>query len=135
MPLEGQTVPQDCPYYKLTGRETLPDFRGLFLRGLNEFTPAKPRTDKYADPDGAGRVAGGDPQLDTLAPHKHTLSIGTRNASEGGGTHYFSGHTARPGDTAEHPGLPLTQAPSVDATGEKETRPKNIAVYYYIRIM
>jgi hypothetical protein len=77
MPLEGQPVPKDSQYYKLTGRENLPDFRGVFLRGLNEFIPGKRRADEYADPDGAGRSPG-ELQLDAFKSHSHPITIHRR---------------------------------------------------------
>lgn len=58
-PADGRKVSAKSKYATLTGNTTLPDLRGMFLRGLNQFDPVKgPRRDKYKDPDGSRRKAG-----------------------------------------------------------------------------
>ena len=108
-------------YGKLLGntRHT-PDLRGMFLRGMNDG-----RNDGKQDPE-QGRTAG-EYQRDALQQHGHvtdakklkyhdpTTNLGYK--SEGG---------------AHAPAASVTNVTGANA--EVETRPKNVAVYFYIKI-
>jgi hypothetical protein len=99
-------------YRALSGKRLPPDLRGMFLRGVNAG-----RNDGKEDPSG-DREAGGY-QEDALAKHTHPLGYGAHGLANGkGGGDLESG------------------LPSVNTlpTGDKETRPKNVAVYYYLKI-
>jgi hypothetical protein len=102
-----------------TGVANAPDLRGRFLRGLNvmynhgEFPALDPA---LADPDGNDRRPGSY-QADEFRSHSHSFGAQHMGGGlNGGGT----------GD------LCLNRETS--AAGGKETRPKNVAVYYYIKI-
>lgn len=102
-------------YATLTGNSNIPDLRGMFLRALNVGRPA----DGLQDPDGAGRVAG-DVQLDTFAIHRHgTFDNAASGVTSGGNSNYLT--------------ISGTSAFTLLAGGS-ESRPNNVAVYYYIKI-
>ena len=145
-PADGRKVSAKSKYAKLTGNKTLPDLRGLFLRGLNQFDPVKgPRRDKYKDPDGSRRKAG-KPQEDATSLPKNKKNPFKGNAvSAGDHSHiYFkarseggrsgsldraSSEAGNTGSSGDH-----THTVLITAGGDSETRPVNIAVFYYIKI-
>lgn len=108
-------------YENLTGKKTVPDLRGVFLRGLNEG-----RTDGRKDPDGEGRKVG-DFQSDSIMKHVHKQNPKTWSARGSGSVHYHSGKANNIGERHRF----YTEQ---NEDGTEETRPKNIAVYFYIKI-
>ena len=109
----------------------VPDLRGVFLRGLNQFykngegAPTQPTN--QADPDNS-RTAGKF-QPDALGKHSHSvgpLNIGHSNLGNGGEWRITSE------DGPSWNNTKITQ--TTNEVGDTETRPKNVAVYYYIRI-
>jgi hypothetical protein len=116
----------------------VPDLRGKFLRGLNQmYSPGEPMPFDFllnGDPDGAARKVG-DYQRDLLLAHNHPAS-GHINGSVSGsnGTHDVdSGNDKFNSDPAFGDHNVIVTVGN-NATGGQETRPKNIAVYYYIKI-
>lgn len=112
---------------ELSGETLVPDLRGMFLRGLNVG-----RADGLQDPDGTNRRSG-DLQEDQFQGHGHIHEVGSNgNAYSYGtfqgvyGTNYYAGPTRVL--------RPSTLDPYGDAKYGTETRPKNVAVYYYIKI-
>lgn len=98
----------------------VPDLRGLFLRGLNQFEPGVPaRADGLEDPNGVGRRAG-DTQIDELKSHAHKFNG------------YVGAYKAWGGNSEQR--LGTNQGLTSEPAGGAETRPKNVAIYYYIRI-
>lgn len=122
---DGRNV-SGSAYANLTGIITVPDLRGLFLRGLNAG-----RADGNQDPDGAGRVPGGL-QLDQLQGHGHAHELMGSTFPFGPGTFFgtYGSNTFTSGRIRE----PAT----LDAYGPvrfgTETRVRNAGVYYHIRI-
>ncbi|WP_343633942.1 hypothetical protein [Fluviicola sp.] len=122
-PCDGRPIP-NSKFQTLTSQSQIPDLRGMFLRGLNTFDPNQPVppvSANKADPD--ARIVGSY-QSDELKSHKHTFSYlkPKQNDSKGAsGNHKVS-------DTD------VTNTGKTNATGGAETRPRNIAVYYYIKI-
>lgn len=118
---DGREVP-GSRYAQLLAATKVPDLRGMFLRGVNGS-----RHDGKEDPDeGARRV--GDYQADALAKHTHPfeyLSVGgAREAPEG---------SVQAG--AGWPRQWVTNSATKEQdVGASETRPRNIAVFYYVRI-
>lgn len=100
-------------YANLLGKPTLPDLRGMFLRGLNA-----DRKDGQQDPDGANREAG-DYQADLFGAHSHRYGDSSQAGS--GSANAFD---ARPKNLGYE----------TEKTGGTETRPRNVAVYYYIKV-
>jgi hypothetical protein len=120
VPADGRSV-NGSAYHELTGRTNVPDMRGVFLRGANNFDPqwtAAPQDASQLDPSGL-RVFGSY-QADGFASHTHGFSY-----REPGG----SGNSGEPGAQ----GL-VGASGTTSATGEAETRPKNSAVAYYVCI-
>jgi hypothetical protein len=105
-------------YSRDTGEEKLPDLRGMFLRGMN-----CGRDDGNEDPKG-DRVVGST-QSDSLAAHVHETDAIT-----------LKRNNSHPDDMEEGHGAPdfKVSAASLEDAGGKETRPKNVAVYYYVRV-
>jgi hypothetical protein len=103
-------------YFNATGKSNIPDLRGAFIRGLNV-----DRDDGKEDPEGNLRIAG-DYQQDEFKSHSHTF----RNHSIGGTDDGSFGIT-------RNEQLPY-QWLAVTSSGGSETRPKNVAVYWYIKI-
>jgi microcystin-dependent protein len=92
---------------------TLPDLRGYFVRGSG------------TNSDGAASGGFGDKQADSFANHNHTITSGQQNGSSSGcganNTYQKANDTAC--------GLGTT-----GSSGGTETRPKNIAMLYCIKI-
>lgn len=112
----GGPVDENSTYAIVTGKNALPDLRGVFLRGLN-----LGRSDPYMDPEGDNREAG-DPQKDSIREHRHGINPKTWSVSGSGPVTLTSGKVRA--DLQEY----------TDNFGGNETRPKNVAVYYYIKI-
>jgi Collagen triple helix repeat (20 copies)/IPT/TIG domain len=113
-------------YHSITGNTSIPDLRGMFLRGLNVG-----RNDGKEDPDGNARLSG-DFQNDQFQGHGHMYeraggfsfsSTGTLVGSFGDGS-FVTYRILEP----------TTLNGFGDVRFGTETRSKNIGVYYYIRI-
>lgn len=125
--------------------EFTPDLRGQFLRGLNEFyTTGAPKSFANGnDPDARDTWKSYSYQKEEIKWHNHKLT-------DPGHAHSVGGlGKERPNNGGDHGGvreccnggsaLTLTAANAatnitIDGIGGKETRPRNMAVYYYIKI-
>lgn len=145
-PADGRKVSAKSKYATLTGKTTLPDLRGMFLRGLNQFDPAKgPRTDKYKDPDGSRRREGQLQEDATSLPknkknpfkgdaasagdHSHVYFKAIREGGRSGSNERAASEAGTTGSAGSH-----THTVLITGGGDSETRPVNIAVFYYIKI-
>jgi hypothetical protein len=97
--------------------DSIPDLRGVFLRGLDFISSGRPTTG--LDPD-ATRAAGSY-QVDAFASHAH-------------GTQGYVSLGGNPVDNFDHGPFSLLSSSGTSATGGPETRPRNVAVYYYIKV-
>lgn len=113
---DGSEVSTTTTFYAITGKTQLPDLRGMFIRGLNA-----DRKDGKQDPDGDNRVVG-EYQADTLQRHAHD------NVAAGIWGRSFKGEDGSPKTAHEK------KDGKTGTTGGTETRPRNVALYYYIRI-
>jgi hypothetical protein len=108
---------------ELTDNKPVPDLRGLFLRGANHG-----RKGVWADP--GGDRAPGESQADELKQHNHMdgeFGIIFRRAK--------AGEDATPHGTDVSPGeANLDQIKFLKPAGGVETRPRNAAVFYYLRV-
>ena len=116
---DGSRVSQSTSYVKITGKSVLPDLRGVFIRGLN-----LGRQDGKEDPNGANRKSG-DYQPDDFKSHTHQ----ERPAGSG---QWFELYKRQGSWGNERDGNIL--GPQTGPKGGSETRPKIIAVYYYIKV-
>jgi len=130
-PADGRAVPNSL-FQKLASQDRVPDLRGMFVRGLNvmESVPPVPLDPQRRDSD--NRVVGSY-QADSIRKHTHTLSGGSFNLGyphpsdrlEGGSDKQWWYPNAQHTVSVQNTGTDLDGL---------ETRPKNIAMYYYIRI-
>jgi hypothetical protein len=103
-------------YFQATGNANVPDLRGMFLRGLNVG-----RADGKQDPDGAGRAAGSY-QPDSLKSHAHAISAWYNTGTQNGWCI----------EVGEHP-FEYNNYPTL-AVGGLETRSRNSAVFWYVKV-
>jgi len=109
---DGRDV-KESGYCQLTGSPKTPDLRGMFLRGVN-----KGRSD--ADPEINRTV--GSYQADAFKSHKHKLSDYRVGAEDAGKR-----------VAVLDPSSKKVESHTM-SEGFPETRPKNVAVYFYIKI-
>lgn len=127
VPADGRDVTGSRYNVEYRLGSTVPDLRGLFIRGLNSFEPGKDRLAEggeaaiWSDPDGNGRKAGST-QPDALKDHTHNFltRAGSGVASQSGNDNY--------------PNVTNNTLQTQPGGGGKETRPRNAALYYYIKI-
>jgi hypothetical protein len=122
VPCDGQSYPGSV-FASVFGSSVVPDLRGLFIRGLNNFqTSQGVRSDGYKnDYDASGLYAAGQLSLDTVGPHNHPVTaalVSSGGADGGSGRGELSQNNAT--TTSNNSGL--------------ETAPKNMSLFYYIRI-
>lgn len=127
-PADGRQV-VGSRYEALTGANVVPDLRGVFLRGLNSFdqeeiTPIPP---SQKNPE-AKRV--GEFQDDATPAHTHQLhgrNFKVSRYSENNETGYLPNLST---------GTPNGKDTSlgVDLEDSAEVRPKNVSVYFYVKI-
>lgn len=119
MPISGSKLGDE-------GILELPDARGMFIRGLN-----LDRDDELADPylkeKSQARVLG-DYQADSFKSHQHSLNYAIGFSNLG------NGHPFRISGDDGGPWGGVVYTLTAEATGEIETRPKNIALYIYVKI-
>lgn len=108
-----------------------PDLRGMFLRGMNEG-----RNDGKQDPE-HNRTAG-DYQQDTLQQHAHeTTATGYQFKVRDEDSHYKWDNGKKDLGYTSDGDADIVPAKVTSVKGDKvakETRPKNVAVYFYIKI-
>lgn len=118
-PCDGRSIAGSALATGGTGEA--PDLRGVFIRGLNDFAAGTvpPVPADRADPE-AGRRAG-DFQADELKQHTHKLGYHKWGLKNGNGDVNLQASHALP-------------SVETQPEGGAETRPKNVALYYYIKI-
>ena len=110
-------------YSTVTSQPNAPDLRGMFLRGLNAG-----RSDGNQDPEGGSRTIG-NYQADQVRSHNHNNGSFDR-LMIANGLYTTNGAV----DNTGPPEVNLFTSATINAFGGTETRPRNIAVNYYIRI-
>ena len=107
---------EEAAYIKIAKSNKLPDLRGMFLRGINNG-----RDDDFADPIGDRKP--GSTQKDAVGSHSHKMTLSAAIAHPNGGTFARGGAPPYIGIESQ-----------TDKFGSNENRPKNAAVFYYIKI-
>ena len=110
-------------YSTVASQPNAPDLRGMFLRGLNAG-----RSDGNQDPEGGSRTIG-NYQADQVRSHNHNNGSFDR-LMIANGLYTTNGAV----DNTGPPEVNLFTSATINAFGGTETRPRNIAVNYYIRI-
>lgn len=127
---DGSTV-LGTEFARKTGNKPVPDLRGLFLRGI--------------DTRSNNRVGGDFEDFSTARPK---LPFKGSTSTDGGHSHYAGMAVNPAGDRYSAGGAPYPASTpirtsvegdhkhtfEVTSGGDDETRPKNVAVYYYIKI-
>lgn len=139
---KGQAVPQgelrnriqnsaDYSVLNPNNVATLPDFRGMFLRGLQSGRPNDGKGDDESTTGPAPRKVGSF-QEDSLKKHTHVIGNTYPN---------YPNAPDQMADNLTHTQRVSTEYPSSPRgirTGENdggvETRPRNVAVNYYVRV-
>jgi len=134
-PCDGRPLP-NSKYAKIVSQTNAPDLRGLFLRGLNSFDdsytlPPQDPSQLSTDPKSVGLY-----QSDALKMHEHRITSSTNvlrfveggNLKGGDGAAFMNAIN----NPAKGGGALLTT--DNDGGSAAETRPKNVAVFYYIKI-
>ena len=114
---DGEEDIAGSKYYDITGKTVPPNLLGQFIRGMNY-------KQRGVDPNNTRKV-GGD-QEDKINSHIHKYSdlLGAVNGK--GQTVEYGKHDST------HTSIKRETYPNVDAS--TETRPKNIALYMYIKV-
>jgi hypothetical protein len=97
-------------YFTATGKSNLPDLRGVFLRGINA------GRDTTAG-DAAGERTAGSYQADEFKKHTHLENLAAGNGGIHSGGSYGVINKIQTGPA-----------------GGAETRPRNVAVYWYVKV-
>lgn len=134
-PADGRPVPYS-KFTAVTSRTEVPDLRGVFLRALNQFDPNQPSLPNHDRIDPDQRTVGSFQSDATRLP---LLTVSEAGGHSHGG--YVGGGQGRH-QTGQHEGPAYGASPMGEAGkhshaisgGDKETRPKNVSIYYYIRI-
>ncbi len=121
-PADGREVP-NSGFLRATSQTLLPDLRGMFLRGLNQFDPQESSTVASDRKDPDNRIRGSF-QANEFKKHDHHFAESRNQTTKGGDSTSYGANGG--GD--------LRTDKEVVKPGGNETRPNNIAVYYYIRI-
>ena len=139
-PADGRNV-SNSSFQFITKEDKVPDYRGIFLRGLNTFdmNEAIKVNDLQKDPNVDIRNRNTPVQLDSLAKHTHFIRliagcIPSTVPGPNGNVAQFPPPNLGFNQVTNNPDFQLFNSNVIDSTGGTETRPKNKAVYFYIRI-
>lgn len=130
VPCDGRNVAAS-KYGKFAG--VVPDLRGVFLRGINEYAVPYPGVSPVsAERKNPDNTTAGQFQADELKTHKHKIFA---KSGSNGNEENLPPKGGEIGVSGDNRGTPEYADRNIIAeTGGTETRPKNVTVYYYIRI-
>jgi hypothetical protein len=122
LPADGRSIGTGSAYARLTGKTHLPDMRGVFPRGLNQFDGAQPARDpNERDPD--TRVVASY-QADMQNSHSHKIGFGTSDVGAYKDGFVLMVKGGRMPSFLLNDPYTNYSAPSTDPAGGLETRPK-----------
>lgn len=116
--LYGEGTGSDGPTFRI------PDYRGLFLRGVDAGAGMDPQAADRKSPDGSNAQVSGIGSLQCDAFEDHTHNYNSVNLGSPSGSGSSAGTTSTPTKTT---------SPNSPARFGPETRPKNVAVNYVIK--
>ena len=127
---DGQKVPGTA-FAKLTGDKPVPELRGMFLRGIDVTDSRQPGDRQpYATALPVSKRFTG--MTDKAGAHWHAGGMQLSKVGDKynvGGSNYLAAGTANTEIAGEH-----THTLEITDGGDVETRPVNVAVFYYIKI-
>jgi hypothetical protein len=145
-PSDGRPVPAS-KFQTAASQPNVPDLRGTFIRGLNSFDPGDeptPVDPARKDPETRAR---GSYQPESFKEHRHSGRTGDDAPDH---THGFGGYPYGASYGGDNTAMNLNVSPNgfhrqtdgantrhthaISPEGGAETRPKNVAIYFYIRI-
>lgn len=131
--MDGRDLKDTDKLRQLTHMQRIPDARGMFLRGMNEG-----RSGDFADPTGNRQILD-QPQSDQFKEHNHGGGNHSHKTSIANGAQsQWGGYIVRISETSANAGKfyekDTDSGETIRLEGGKETRPKNIAVYIYVKI-
>lgn len=143
-PCDGRNI-VGSKLYQVSAVPTAPDLRGQFLRGLNSFDKNPHATVPVArleniDPD--NRIVG-RPQMDAFQGHHHHMGGRLSTQDNPNDQPVILGAGDTPGgeepryeifNSYNYVKHPISDRKNGSPRISTETRPKNVAVYYYIKI-
>lgn len=131
-PCDGRPVP-NSKFQTFTSQSLIPDLRGIFIRGLNTFDPYQPVAAMTGDRgDWDSRIVGSY-QSDSFQGHKHidqdniAIFYGKESPNTPKQRYNVTGSPANNTAGSVNAGYGIPRITN-------ETRPKNVSLYYYIRI-
>jgi hypothetical protein len=119
-PCDGRSVP-NSKFASETSLTSVPELRGLFLRGMNDFVfedreiVIGGNNERDPEPRKLGSF-----QIDTFRTHAHQYETNKAGNSNSG--------------TGNDPAKKSFTVATSTSSGDAETRPKNVAICYYIKI-
>lgn len=127
------------------GDFNIPDMRGMFPRGVDHGTKQDPDAEKRTHPttDQFTSAKVGTSQEDELGKHAHKATVNEQphshgyNRKEQGGPNTFDSGSGRGVEGSSHPntdGAKTNLTVTIGSSGGEETRPKNRAVNWIIRV-
>lgn len=133
-PADGRVVP-NSQFQKIASQERVPDLRGMFLRGLNimEAVPQVPLDFEHKGRKDMENRSVGSYQPDSIKKHTHELNNGSFNLGYKHPSDNLQGGNNRRWWFPEGRWTITVKDTGQNLDGE-ESRPKNVAAYYYIRI-
>lgn len=137
---DGRQVGTDTKYYELVGKREIPDIRGRFLRGLDLKAGIDPQMDRKAGDHQDDSTKIPDSFVLSQGKHVHILEIAnvvtTKHAHFDGGSSFWTRESPHHTDEVKFK-VPINESGTHMHTlsgGDAETRPKNISVYFYIKV-
>jgi hypothetical protein len=124
---DGSTV-RDTEFARITSNKPVPDLRGIFLRGVADGREVGSK-EEYSTALPTIPFAG---MTDEAGTHNHVggMALNTRGEKyNAGGRDYQVAGAASTGNSGAH-----RHNVAIIEGGDSETRPTNVAVFYYIKI-
>jgi len=118
-PCDGRGIP-NSQLQKITSQQNAPDLRGVFIRGLNAFDPYYTTAPKDQSQLNPNPTSLGEYQPDENKAHTHYTIVTEPHSEHGRFTNGGGGNQGGSENTS--------------ASGGSEARPKNVSMYYYIKI-